>query len=124
MIDNKVAKWLILAGLCLMVSGCGTKTYKEVPDQVVGVWKTTAAKYADRYFELKRSSLVFGQGGNSLTTYSVTKVIVKEQKQQALYKIEYLGSEGQPEEWEFIYDAESSVLRLKSQDFIEWRKAS
>jgi hypothetical protein len=121
MIGNRLAKWFILAGLCLVVSGCGTKTYKEVPDQVMGVWKTTAAKYGDRYFELKKDSIVFGQGGHSVTTYSITNIKVKDAK---LYKIEYVGGEGQAEQWEFTYDPETNVLRLKSQNLIEWRKAS
>ena len=123
MIDNRLAKWLIGAALFLLVSGCGTKTYMEVPDEVIGVWKTTDTKYADRYFELKKDSIVFGQGGPSMTTFSITKAVVKDQKQQALYKIEYVGSEGQTEEWDFTYDRDTNVLRLKSQDLIEWRKA-
>ncbi len=121
--NNRMVKPLIVAGLCLMVSGCGTRTYKEVPHEVTGVWKTTAAKYADRYFELKKDSVVFGQGGSTRTTYSVVKVIVTDEKQQARYKIEYLGSEGQTENWEFTYDRDTTVLRLNSQGLIGWRKA-
>ena len=123
MIDNRVAKWLIGAALFFLVSGCGTKTYMEIPGEVIGVWKTTDAKYADRYFELKKDSIVFGQGGHSATTYSITRVKVKDEKQQALYIIEYAGSEAQPEEWDFTYDRDTNVLRLKSQNLIEWRKA-
>ena len=50
--------------MVLSVCQCGKKT--AVPDDLIGVWETTAPTYADRFFEIKTDEVIFGTGEGKL----------------------------------------------------------
>jgi len=116
---------IALAGLAVVLSACAKRTYKEVPDEAVGVWKTPAEKYADRFFELKKDSVTFGIGDGGSETYAVLKTEVQPEGGDNLYCVYYVGNDGDIQQWSFYLPAGGQgSLRLKSQKSILWTKHS
>jgi hypothetical protein len=121
----KVEKvWIIIIGLMVLsVCQCGRKT--TVPDDLVGVWETTAPTYADRLFEIKTDEVIFGTGENTFDTYPITKMkIEKDSKEQkTLYIICYKNTAGQEYKFSFYYDpANQGTIRFKNQKEMVWTK--
>jgi hypothetical protein len=121
----KVQKiWIII--LCLMVLSvcqCGRKT--TVPDDLIGVWETTAPTYADRFFEIKTDEVIFGTGEERFDTYPITKIKIEKdrEEQKTLYIICYKNMAGQEYKFSFYYDpANQGTIRFKNQREMVWTK--
>jgi hypothetical protein len=103
------------------LSGCSV-TNTTVPDNLVGVWNTKAPKYAGRYFELKKDTVIFGMGNGKATPSTVVKVTEKRDKERSLFEILYLVQEGKSEKFSFYYEPATSTIRIKSQEKMDWTK--
>ena len=88
----------------------------------MGVWITAAPKYADRYFELKKDAVVFAIGDGMFTTSSVLQVKEDREKTRSLYEISYVGKDGKAQKFSFYYEPATSIIRMKSQEKIDWKK--
>ncbi len=118
----KSARFLAVLALCTLILGCGTKPYLTLPDELVGVWKTSAPKYADRYFELKRDTIVFGTGGGTASRHVIDRIEEAREGYQTLYTIFYT-DDGTQYQWSFYYDpAHGKSIRLKHQASIVWTR--
>ena len=51
----------MMLGLCLPL-GCGPERVSGVPPELLGRWETDAARYEDRWFEIRPAELVWGMG--------------------------------------------------------------
>lgn len=115
---NIVIAVAILAGLI----GCGRERTKTVPDELVGVWKTAAPKYADRFLELTRTTISFGTGGQDFYTRTIVAVEKRRQDDNTLYTVFYVDSEGEYK-FSFHYEPVSGgVIRYKNQKSIAWTR--
>jgi hypothetical protein len=118
--------WIII--ICLMVlfvCRCGRKT--TVPEDLIGVWETTAPTYADRFFEIKTNEVIFGTGEEKFDTYPITKIRIEKdhEEQKALYIIFYKNMEGGEYKFSFYYDpANQGTIRFKNQKEMVWTKKS
>jgi hypothetical protein len=122
---NRSRCWIALSALVLVLASCAKKTYKEVPDELVGVWKTSAPKYDDRFFELKKNSITFGTGEGASETFPVTKTEMQPEDGENLYQVYYVATEGDTQQWVFYFPAAGQgSLRLKNQKSIPWNKQS
>ena len=117
---SKIAAILAIA-LCLF--GCGAPPVKTIPAELVGVWNTDAPKYAGRYFELKKDTVVFGMGEGKATTNTVLEVKATPQDTKMLYDISYLAKEGTPQKFSFYYEQPTTTIQIKSQEKMNWKKA-
>ncbi len=118
----------ILAALVTLVClfGCRSGKNKTVPDELLGVWKTSGPKHADRFFELKKDVIVFGTGGSSVTANSIFEVeeVREEKEKMVLYTIHYTNEKGGEYIFSFYYDpTNGGTIRFKNQMQIEWKKA-
>jgi hypothetical protein len=110
--------------LALLLAGCGPESTKTVPEDLVGIWKTAHAKYADHPFELRRDSVTFGTGGGAAYTRPVRKVQRVSEDARLLYTIFYLEPEGHELKFSFYFEpARGGVIRWKHQETIEWTRA-
>ena len=121
----KVARvWIII--FCLMVlflCQCGKKT--TVPEDLIGVWETTAPTYADRFFEIKTNEVIFSTGEEKFDTYPISKMKIEENRkeQKTLYIICYKNMAGQEYKFSFYYDsAHHGTIRFKNQSEMVWTK--
>jgi len=121
----KVEKvWIIIIYLMVLsVCQCGRKT--TVPDDLIGVWETTAPTYADRFFEIKTDEIIFGTVEGSFDTYPITKIKIEKDpvEQKTLYIICYKNTAGQEYKFSFYYDpANQGTIRFKNQQEMVWAK--
>ena len=119
----KSARFLAVLALCTLILGCGTKPYSTtLPSELVGVWKTSAPKYADRYFELRSDMIVFGTGGGTVSRHVIKRIEEAREGDQTLYTIFYTEDETKYQ-WSFYYDpVHGKSIRLKPQASIVWTR--
>jgi hypothetical protein len=109
--------------LALSPFQCGKKA--TVPEDLIGVWKTTAAPYDDRFFEIKADEVIFGTGEGNFDTYAITKIKTeKDPREQAtLYTLCYKTIERREYRFSFYYDpANHGSIRFKNQQEMVWTK--
>ncbi len=115
----KSVRFFVVLALLTLVLGCGTKRYSALPDELVGVWKTSAPKYADRYIELQRHAVVFGTREGTVSRHVIDSVEEAGEAHQILYSISYT-EDGNRYRWSFYYDPVAKSIRLKNQIAIVW----
>ena len=109
--------------LVLVLAGCGPESTKTVPADLIGVWKTSAPKYADTFIELTRSTITFGTGEKGTHLRPVVRVTKERDEGGPLYTVFYTDPGGQEYKFAFYYDPAENVLRWKNQRTIAWTKA-
>ena len=117
----------ILVALAILTGlfGCESKTSRTVPGDLMGVWKTTAPKYKDCYFQLTGDLIIFANEAllaeNDVN--SISKIEKTRKGKRVLYTIHYQDREGLEYKFSFFYNpARPGSLRLQNQLQIEWRK--
>ncbi len=101
-------------------AGCGKDS--TVPQHLIGVWKTSAPKYEDRYLKISKDMLIFGVGNGEEISHFVGKIKVKKENKKILYTFHYKDSEG--EKWTLTIEVLSDIggiIKLKNRDEI-WKK--
>ena len=109
---------VILAGLVLLFPG---KTWL-VPDHLTGVWTTAAPKYADRFLEITRVSIIFGTGGDNIYVNFITDVEETVGSKGTDYTLHFQDLQELKGTAYIHYDPAKGVIRLKNQRRIEWTK--
>lgn len=118
---------IIFTAVVIFVSlrGCRSGTMNTTPDALLGVWKTSAPQYADRYFEVRKVALLFGMEGSvSISINPILKVERVPGESVDFYVIHYAGEGGQVYLLSFYYDpTNGGTIWFKNQMQIKWRKA-
>jgi hypothetical protein len=104
--------------------GCGPERTKGVPPELVGVWRTTATKYADAdcFLGLTTATISFGTGGDDSYTRAVVAVEKSQEDGGTLYTVFYRDDEGEYKFAFFYEPADGGVIRYKNQKGIVWTK--
>ena len=106
--------------------GCPSKKDTTVPDELLGVWKTSAPKYADRYFEITKGVMIFDIGEGDVDSSPITSIETVSGGRHTLYTISYQSyqnREGQEYRFSFYYDsAHGGEIVFKNQEDITWTK--
>ncbi len=117
----------ILLVLAIFVSffGCQFKGPATVPDELLGVWETSAPKYKDCFLRLTKDTLTFANRDlDNIDVNSISKIEKIHREKGILYTIHYENREGQEYKFPFYYDPlKGGAIRFKNQEGIEWRKA-
>lgn len=116
---------LVLMILTTMFLGwqCGYDTV--APNELVGVWKTSAPKYTDRFLKIDTATITFGIGGGNIKIYAIKKLKMKEapEGRSILYTIYYDNGEGGENTFAFYYSPDGGgTIRLKHQRQIVWKR--
>jgi len=124
-IQMKRAKKSFVAFAILMILvGCQSRESATVPDELVGTWKTSAPKYVDRSFEIRKNVIVLGIGKGNTDAHPVLNLQEARDGEAIFYTISYMNYEGRPDRFSFYYDpARGGVIRFKNQQRIEWTRA-
>ena len=102
-------------------SGCRGALLESVPDELVGVWKTTSPRYEDRFFEISEDLIVLGTGGRNTEAHRILSIREALEDERLLYAISYESAEGEEYGFFFYYDpAGSGVIRFKNQQNMAW----
>jgi len=115
----------ILLAFALLATTLGCQSAKDntVPNALVGVWKTSAQKYADRFFEITADQVIFAIGGGKTDSHPIAEIETLREGARILYTITYLSAEAKKYKFSFYYDpADGGVIRFKNQQHIAWAK--
>ncbi|NVM26007.1 MAG: hypothetical protein HWN70_08855 [Desulfobacterales bacterium] len=119
----------ILLALAIFISffGCQPKEPATFPGELLGVWKTSAPKYKDCFFELTENSIIFANLTSvdkaHVNRNSIRKIEKIQKEKRLLYTIHYEDTKGQEYKFPIYYDpSKGGAIRLMNQEQIEWRK--
>lgn len=119
--NNRLSQvvWLIII---LVASSCVSQT--QLPDELLGIWKTEALKYQDTFFEMKTDLLFLGMKTGEVQSFTVTKVERKKLCEGwELYTVFYQNDSLQKFEFPFYYKAaKNGVIWFKNQENLVWKK--
>jgi hypothetical protein len=112
--------YLTLFVIFSFVFGCSQTV--TVPQHLIGVWKTSAPKYADRHFAFDEYYVSFGVGGGEELFHPIREIETDEDSKGTTYTIHY--EDAEKEEWtlEISYNPENGgIVRMKNSNDI-WKK--
>ena len=116
--------WLVLLCLPLLVPGCGRGRIKEVPPELLGVWRTEAPDYRDRFMEIRLTEIVFGTGAGTSDTYPINGLRREEDAGHIEYTIYYDNEEGQEYAFTIHFEYEGGgQIKLPNQRDMVWRRS-
>jgi hypothetical protein len=116
---------LLVLAIFVAFFGCQSKEPATVPDELLGVWETSAPKYENCFFELTKDTLIFtNRDIDNIDVNSILKIEKIHREKEILYTVHYENREGQEYKFPFYYDPlRGGAIRFKNQKQIEWRKA-
>ena len=120
------SNWIALAGFSLALVSilllCTRETVVPI-DIFLGVWKTSAPKYKDRFFKITASTITFGTGNGNSKKFIVDRVIKTVEEKKTVHTISYRDVEGTDFKLAFFYTTKNKgVIRFKNQQDIEWTR--
>jgi hypothetical protein len=93
-----------------------------VPAELIGTWRTSDPKYADRYFEFDVLFVNFGTGEGTFTIGIIEKIEAVPAGSRTLYTISY-DEEGKEGQCSFYYaPGKEKTIYFKNQPSIAWIK--
>jgi hypothetical protein len=111
---------LVLFVIFSFVFGCSQTA--TVPQHLIGVWKTSAPKYADRHLAFDEYYVTFGVGGGKEVSHPIREIASNEDNNGTSYTIHYEDSE--KEEWTLVisyHPGNGGTVRMKNSNDI-WKK--
>jgi hypothetical protein len=115
----------IVSAMALLatLAACQAQKENSVPDHLLGVWSTSAPRYADRYIEIRNDMIIFGTGGDAFELHVLAELNEAREGEAILYTISHLNHFGQPYTLSFYYEPTSDgIIRFKNQREIAWTK--
>ena len=96
--------WVLTAvtALVVLISWSAQSKPRGIPDELVGVWKSSDPSYADRSFEIGLVSISFGTGEGTVSTGFIRNIDVVLQGDRLLYNVSY-DEDGTRHEVSFYY---------------------
>jgi hypothetical protein len=118
--------WIALACFFLVLISTLLLCIREADvttDSFLGVWKTSAPKYKDRFFKITESTITFATGNGNSKIFIVDRVSKTVEQKKTVYTISYNDVEGTDFKLAFYYTSKNKgVIRFKNQQEIEWAR--
>jgi hypothetical protein len=92
-----------------------------VPQHLIGEWKTSSPRYANRYLKIAEHSLVFGIGDGEELSQDIEEVNAEEENGETIYTIRYKDLEDEKWNLTLMYSLATGTFRLKNGNDI-WEK--
>jgi hypothetical protein len=116
-------RFLLPITLVATICGCQPGNGHTVPEHLLGVWKTSHPKYADRYFEIRKDVIIFGQGEGKSEFHAIADVDQSADGESTLYTITHVNHDGQRFTFAFYYRPDDhGALWFKNQKDIKWTR--
>jgi len=111
---------VILIAAAHFLTGCSRNT--DVPPELIGVWKTEAPKYADRYLAFDEYYVTLGLGAGGEESYLIHNIESRKQDAGTSYTFYYEDKDG--EEWTlvFYYEPTNGGLIILNNSSNVWKK--
>lgn len=115
----------IVLSILLIASTHGCSRTSDVPDELVGTWKTLDLKYKDTFFELTKEKIIFRTMKGDLNASTIKKIKVKKvpDTEETLYRIIYVDLEGMEAVFAIYFNPKDrGKIRFQNQPQITWTK--
>ena len=117
--------WLFLAVLTALTGCSDSPDITDLSDDLIGIWRTSYPKYADRYFTLEKTVVSFatGAGDSTYTIHPISSVEGQEEPEvgRVLYTVNY-SVEGEQHQFFFYHYPANQTIRFKNQSDFEWTR--
>jgi hypothetical protein len=116
-----------LVACCLLLvavgAGCRNAGDRSVPPELVGIWTTSAPRYAGHYLRITPTVVGFGADEAGYTYYDIERIERSSEPGQMGYIIVYQNHAGQEYTLAFYYTPQDGgTIRLKNQGQWIWIK--
>ena len=119
-------KWIVIPlviVVVLLIFVFFPKKNKDIPENLIGEWTTSAPGYEDRFIEITKETIVYGLGGDKKDVYFISNLETNPERNKLLYTISFKNKDGLEFTRSFYYDPENGgTIQFKHQEHIEWRK--
>ena len=116
-----IATLLVALAVWRALIAAGVFNTKTIPDELLGMWTTTAPAYADRALEFTPTSVYFYVGDEGVSVHRVYRVGRTAYKSHTAYIVEYLDGD-RVASLSFHYIASPrQLIRLANEQFV-WRR--
>jgi hypothetical protein len=112
--------------LLLLLAGCASRGPQTLPGQIIGEWKTDAARYNGRFLRLETDRITFGLGGVAPDrSEHIEGVSMAPAGNPTDYVIRWRAADGTTDSIVLQFTPENSgELRMKNQSNVVWRRKS
>lgn len=122
-------KWIFLMVLALSINlGCSSNEIENLPQEVLGSWKTDTPKFAGFSFELSEDAITFTDlnAENGIECNMIEKRTKEtDNENNIFYVVHYENEEGLALKFAFYYDPSGGgEIRLKNQETTVWTRVS
>jgi len=119
-------KWIaipVVIMVVLLIFVFFPKKNKDIPENLIGKWTTSAPKYEDRFIEITKETFVYGLGGDKEDVYFISNLETNPERNKLLYAISFKNKDGLEFTRSFYYDPENGgTIQFKHQEHIKWTK--
>jgi hypothetical protein len=119
-------KWIVISVFILIIVTiliCYLKEDESIPDSMIGRWTTSEPRYTDRFFELSKTTVTYGLGGDKKDVCVISSIEKSVQDNNTLYTINYHNTDGIEFTRSFYhYPGNGGVIKFKNQKGIKWTK--
>ena len=121
----KFTMTLASLAVILLVFGCHPKKKVSVPDHLVGIWSTSSPKFAGRFLQFTKDSVIFQSGKEPSDIHAIEKLNHVKRGKNSSYNLTYKDGEGGKMKLSFTYDSsENGEIRVKHQRNVTWTRSS
>lgn len=108
----------------ILFLGCGGEEgLSEIPEHLIGRWKTEDTRYKGCFLDLKKDSVTFVSAEGQKSVNSLKKVEISSEEDSRLYTLYYTGEDDRECTMKFYYESSGGrVIRLESRKQIEWTR--
>jgi hypothetical protein len=86
---------LLCISLLLLLFGCAEQTLEAIPEELLGVWRSPAPGYRDRYLELRPDWVLFATSPYTSSMHPIERVTAEEIPGGTRYTVEYRLTQGE-----------------------------
>lgn len=115
----------IIAILCIVaLFGCHIYRNRNVPEELLGLWETSAPQYENCSFTFKSKIAIFQNRLTLVSIYFITDIEKSIKGEKTLYNIHYENENGDEYMLSLYYikTPHSGVIRFKNKEKIAWLK--
>ncbi|NIO11734.1 MAG: hypothetical protein GTO40_28415 [Deltaproteobacteria bacterium] len=120
----KLLRSLIIGLFVLSFLGCVPEKEIIVPDELIGLWSTSASRYADRHFEFTKNMLIFKVGDEETGVHKIKELERSGDGNATWYTVTYL-SLGEKYKFSFsYYPANDGIITIVNQANVQWARVN
>ena len=113
-------QFLAAVAILLMCAGCNTA---KLPDELIGIWRTDAPGYKDKFMKCDPKFVVLGVGDAKVVPRRVTEIKKEYENNETLYTLKTDEKDEGEYTFAFYYSpVEGGTIRFKNQPQLIWHK--